>query len=271
LIKPIWKGVKIGWIAARRLYKEHYTYHASALAFVTLLTIVPLLTVVLSIISIFPIFAKYVGLAQSYIMLNFIPTSSGVIQHYLESFIRQATTMSKMGILILFITTTLQIVTIENAINHIWQGSDKRKRYFSWLVYWLMLLIAPIFIGLSIVISSYLFSISWFSKAVTYLAIKSLLISAVPIVINTVMFSLFYAAIPSVRVKWRDAFFGGLIAAILFEMSKIGFAFYIIKFPSYALIYGALATVPIFLIWIYLVWLIVLYGALITHERQQLR
>lgn len=106
MIKPLCYLFKIFWVTTKRLFKERYTYHASALAFITLLTLVPLLSVIVSIISIFPIFTKFVDLARSYIITNFIPTSSSVIEYYLENFIQQATSLPKIGIAYTISTAT---------------------------------------------------------------------------------------------------------------------------------------------------------------------
>lgn len=271
MIKLLSDSIKICWNAALRLIKERYTYHASALAFITLLTLVPLLSVIVSVISLFPIFTNVVDLAKSYIIENFIPTSSNVIAPYLENFIQQATNLSKVGIIFLFLTTGAMIVTIEHTLNEIWQAPDTREKYISWFIYWLVLLLAPPFIGISIFISSYLLSVTWFSGMTSLIGIKSFLIAGVPILINTLIFSTLYIVIPRYRIKWRDGIFGGCIAAILFEAAKFGFALYLKQFPHYALIYGALAAIPIFLVWIYIAWLIILYGALITHTQYQLR
>lgn len=271
MIKPIWYWIETCWTAAKRLITEGYTYHASALAFITLLALVPLLSVIVSLISIFPIFTKFIDLARHYIMTNFVPASSNIIEYYLENFTQQATSLPKIGIVFLFITTGILLITIEHTFNEIWQVTNNRNKYTSWLVYWLVLLLAPLLIGLSVFLSSFLFSLSWFSGTTTVLGINTSLVACVPILINTMIFSVIYTVIPRYSVKWRDGISGGFVTAILFEISKIGFAFYIKQFPHYEFIYGTLAAIPIFLIWIYIAWLIILYGALITHTQNQRR
>lgn len=271
MIKPIWYWIEICGTAAKHLITQRYTYHASALAFITLLALVPLLFVIVSLISIFPIFTKFVDLAQHYIMINFVPASSNVIGYYLGNFTQQAANLPKMGIVFLFITTGILLITIEHTFNEIWQVTNKRNRYTSWLVYWCVLLLTPLLIGLSVFLSSFLFSLTWFSGTTIVLGINTLLVACAPILINTMIFSVIYTIIPNYNVRWRDGISGGFVTAILFEISKIGFAFYIKQFPQYELIYGTLAAIPIFLMWIYIAWLIILYGALVTHTQYQRR
>lgn len=252
--------------ATERLVEEKYTYRASALAFTTLLAVVPLLSVILSIIAIFPFFDRFVELTQDYILTNFIPTSSNVIQFYLEEFIKKSSHLPTVGLFFLLITSIMLILTVEHTLNEIWHVQMRRKKWFSFLIYWAVLLSAPILIGVSIFISSYLFSLSWFAGTTNTLGIKQPLLNLIPLLINTVIFSLIYIVVPNEHVKLRNGLFGGLVAAILFEAAKKGFALYIFYFPSYELIYGALATIPIFLVWIYISWLIVLYGALVVYQ-----
>jgi len=262
---PNW--TQICKIVIKRFLAEKFTYRASALAFATLLALVPMLSVILFFITVFPIFSKFISLAQHYIVINFIPTSGNIIQSYLEGFVDKAHELPIMGILLLFITAGMLIITIEHTFNDIWEVPQRKKRIVAFMVYWLILLLALIFIGIAVFLSSYLFSLSWLKSEITQ---SFFLLTLFPLLINTVLFSILYVVIPNCHVNWRDAFIGGFIAAILFEMTKMGFVLYLKQFPSYELIYGAFATIPIFLLWIYIVWLIVLFGALITHTRYQL-
>lgn len=270
MFKTIWSWFKACGIAAKRLFLDKYTYRASALAFTTLLTLVPLVVVIVSIISFFPIFTKFITLAQNYIFENFVPTSGTTIQFYLERFINQATKLPTLGIVFLFFTVITLIITIEHTLNDIWQAQQRKKKITAILLYWLVLILMPLLLGFSVFFGSYVFSISWFSGATSKLGIQIPLLVSLPLLINTVMFSALYVAVPNCKVPWKDGFLGGFIAAGLFEIAKKGFALYMRKFPNYELIYGTLATIPIFLLWIYISWLIILYGALVTHAKYQL-
>ena len=253
----------IFWRAAKRLYIEQYTYRASALAYATLLALVPLLSVLVSLVTIFPVFTKLINLTENYIFINLIPTSRPLIEKYLHAFVKQATHLPTFGIIFLFFTIWALLIMVEHTLNMIWSAPLRHKKFLAMIIYWSVLFVAPLIIGLSIFISSYVFSFSWFTGA-TY---KLPLLASVPLLLNTFIFTALYVVIPNYKVYIRDGFIGGLVASILFEAAKKGFAFYLKHFPSYELIYGTLATIPIFLIWIYISWLIILYGALVTHTR----
>ena len=271
MIRATWRFVNVFMTAVKRLFLEKYTYRASALAFTTLLALVPLLSVIVSIIAVFPIFTRFTNLAQNYILANFVPTSGAIIQQYLEGFIQQTTHLSSLGILFLFFTAVLLIITVEHTLNDIWQTPQRKKTLSLWLIYWLILIFAPVIFGLSLFLSSYLFSLSWFSGSTNKFGIVISWLNLLPLLINTSIFSVLYIVVPNHRVKWWDGLLGGLAAAVLFEAAKWIFALYIKQFPSYELIYGALATIPIFLIWLYISWLIILYGALVTNTRYRYR
>jgi membrane protein len=267
MLKALSTGIKIFKLSFHRLFFENYMDRASALAFTTILALVPLLSVIVSFIAWFPIFTRFMTLARNYILTNFIPTSSSTIDYYLESFINQATKLPTMGLLFLLVTVIALIITVETSLNEIWHAPKKEIKISSWIINLTLLFISPILIGLSSFLTSYLFSISWVSGTTDTLRITAPLLAMLPILVNTVMFSALYVIAPNCRVRWNDGFFGGFVAAILFEIARVGFAFYIKKFPSYELIYGTFATIPIFLLWIYISWLIILYGALVLNTK----
>ena len=271
MIKYLRHCVKIFKISIKRFFKEQYTYRASALAFTTLLSLVPLLTVIVFLVTKFPVFDTINTLAQNYILANFIPTSNSTIQFYLNNFTYQASHLPTLGIIFLLLTAMMLIITIEHTLNDIWYVRWKKRRIVSLLVYWIVLMSAPLLIGFGVLVSTYLFSLSWISSATQELGIKAPLLVCLPLLINTLIFSLLYIVVPNFKVQWTDGFFGGFIAAVIFELAKITFAFYIKRFPSYELIYGALASIPIFLLWLYISWLIILFGALVTHAQYQHR
>ncbi len=259
------KTTKMFWNAGARLYNDECTYYASALSFTTLLSIVPALSVVVSFLSVLPVFNNFTLLAQKYIFENFLPTSGNVIETYLLAFRDQATHLPTLGLLFLFVTVIALLMTVENISNAIWHA-PKRKSIFSQAgLYLFILLCMPVLIGCSVFISTYIISIAWIAGTTDRLGLKLPLLSSLPLLINTLIFATLYIAVPNAKVRWRHGFFGGFLAAILFEIIKKGFAYYLKHFPSYSLIYGTMATIPIFLLWIYLSWLIVLYGALVTH------
>lgn len=265
IITQLGSWIFICWIAAKRLLDEKYTYRASALAFTTLLAIVPLLLVIVSVFAILPIFSKLINITRDYILTNFIPASGSIIEHYLESFTQQAIHLPKFTVVFLIFTAIMLIVTVKHTLDDVWGAPYQKKKLKSWILYWLVLILAPIFIGLTVLISTYIFSFPWLANITHQLGLGPFLLHVLSLSINTIMLSTLYYVVPSHDGNWQDSLFGGLTAAILFEVAKKGFAFYLQKFPTYALIYGALATIPLFLVWLYISWLIILYGAILTH------
>lgn len=266
---PPYAFLRIIRISVKRFTDEKYTYRASALAFTTLLALVPLLSVIVAIIAMFPIFTQFIDLAQGYILDNFIPELGDTVQKYLQGFVNQASHLPKGGVIFLFLTALMLMITIEHTLNDIWSVTHKKNKISSILFYWLILLVAPIFIGVSVFLTSYIFSLTWFSATTTQFGLRLPLLALLSLIINTIIFTILYVSVPNAKVHWRDGFVGGLTAAILFEIAKKIFAFYIKQFPSYELIYGALAIIPIFLLWIYCSWMIVLFGALVTCVKSQ--
>lgn len=246
------------------LFKGKYTYYASALTFSTLFALVPLIVVVISIVALFPVFGHLVDLAKHYIYANFLPASGNSIQHYLDSFVQQAARLPTIQIIFLFASTITLILTVEHALNDILHASKKSRSFSTFLLYWLILITAPLFIGVSVTVSTYLDSIAWFSFITSKL---NVLFSFISLFINTCILTALYKIVPNKKIHLKDAFFGGLVAAFLFECGKKGFAFYLQKFHSYELIYGTFALIPIFLLWIYISWLIFLFGALLIHTK----
>lgn len=265
------KGAHISYIAGKRFFVENYTYRASALAYTTLLALVPLLSVIVFITSIFPVFNDLIKSAENYAFTNFLPTSNTIIQTYLESFVAKTQNLPTIGILFLFVTVGMLITTIIDTLNEVWQIASVKKRNITLLIYYLILIIAPLSIGIGIAFSSYLYSLNWFANTTNYFHMNIYLLAFFPYIINIIAFSILYIITPNCHVEWRDGLAGAIIAATLFEIAKKAFAFYLKAFPSYELIYGAIASIPIFLIWLYISWVIILYGALFTHSMYQIR
>lgn len=245
----------------KHFIQDDCPYIASALAFTSLLAIVPLMTLGLAIFSTFPIFKTFSQPLQDFVFTNFIPTTGAMVQLYFQQFTSQVSKLSVWGILLLIITALLMLFTIERAMNKIWRVNSGRSGASAFLLYWAILSLAPILIGLSITISSYLFS--------TTLALNnpllSLLVHYSPFFLSLLGFIFLYTIVPNCPVKIRHAFFGSLIATILFEMAKESFAYFLTRYNVYELIYGAFAILPLFFIWIYWVWVITLLGAEISY------
>lgn len=236
-------------------------YIASALAFASLLAVVPLMSVGFAIFSSFPVFQGFADPVQNFIFDNFVPSTGKAVQAYLQQFASQVSKLSILGVIFLIVTSLLVMVTIEQAMNKIWRVGASRHGVPAFLLYWAILSLTPVMLGLSLAASSYLFSIPF----LVYHAAPSFLLHWSPFLLSLFGFSFLYVIVPNCPVQFRHAFFGALFAAVLFETAKQSFAYFLTQFNTYELLYGAFAAIPIFFIWIYWVWIVTLLGAEISY------
>ncbi|MBS99490.1 MAG: ribonuclease [Oceanospirillaceae bacterium] len=234
--------------------------NASALTYTTLFAVVPLMTVSYSMLAAVPSFQGVGEQLQGWIFQNFVPATGEVVQEYLQTFSSQARKLTAVGIVFLLITSIMMMKNIEAALNRIWRVSEPRSGLSSFLLYWAVLSLGPILIGFGLLLTSYVASLPFFYSA-TEVVGRARLLAIFPTLLSTAAFTLLYAAVPNCRVPLKNAALGGLAAAIMFEVAKRGFAFFVTQFPSYELIYGAFAAVPMFLVWIFICWTIILLGA----------
>ncbi|WON76884.1 virulence factor BrkB family protein [Serratia sp. UGAL515B_01] len=260
MIKP---GMTFGRLLIKRIDSDGLTMLAGHLAYVSLLSLVPLITVVFALFAAFPVFTDISIQLKSFIFSNFMPATGNVIQRYLEQFVANSNRMTAVGTCGLIVTALLLISSVDTVLNTIWRSKNQRPIVFSFAVYWMVLTLGPLLVGASMAISSYLLSLNWFTQT----GVNSLLDDALrifPLMLSWVSFWLLYSVVPTVRVPAKDALVGALVAGVLFELGKKGFALYVTMFPSYQLIYGVLAVLPILFLWVYWSWCIVLLGAEIT-------
>lgn len=250
---------------ARQFQANQGILNAAALTFTTLFAVVPLMTVSYSMLAAVPNFRGVGEQIQGWIFENFVPATGEVVQQYLGTFSSQAQSLTVIGIVFLAVTSIMMMKNIEAAFNRIWRVSEPRKGLSSFLLYWAVLSLGPILIGLGLLLTSYIASLSIFTSA-TEVVGRARLLALLPPFFSALAFMLLYAAVPNCRVPLRSAAIGGLFAAILFEIAKRGFVQFVTLSPSYQLIYGAFAAVPLFLLWIYISWGIILLGAQLTRE-----
>lgn len=244
----------------RRFREERCMQIASSLTFTTLLAIVPIITVALTLISAFPVFREFMLQVQQFLVQNMLPESAETIAHYAQQFADNAARLTAVGIVFLFVTAMIVLLTIDRALNQIWRVPRRRTTVQRVFIYWALLTVGPLLIGASLSLTSWLVSLSLgLVREIPYAAF--VLAKVMPIVLTGLAFALVYITIPNRRVLVRDALSGGFLAALAFEGMKHGFAAYITHFPTHKVVYGAFASVPIFLLWIYLSWLVVLFGA----------
>lgn len=248
-------------LLALRVRDQRLPQVAGALTFTTVLSLVPLVTVVLAVFTAFPMFQQFYQSLQDYMLQSFFPdTLSGTILTYINQFSSKAKGLTAFGIVFLLLTALSTMLTVDRVFNQIWHVKRHRPFINNILLYWAVISLAPVLIGASLSLSTAFLNLS--ARGVG-LATSDLFpfLSALPLLFTVAAFAFIYLLVPNRAVQVRDALAGGVVAAVLFEISKRAFAAYITHFPSYTAVYGALAAFPIFLLWLYVSWLIVLLGA----------
>lgn len=247
-----------------RFVANNSLQNAAAMTYTTLLSLVPMMAVTIALFSVFPIADKVSLAVQDFVFENFVPASGDVLQSYLEEFSGKAAKMTGTSFMFLIVVAILLMASIDQAFNKIWRVKRKRGAMKMFMVYWSVISLGPILMALSIAVTSYIISLPLVSDAASFKPAGKLLDFA-PVLVSSLAFTLLYSVIPNRPVPIKHAFAGGLVAAILFEIAKRSFGFYVTNFPTYEAIYGAMATVPIFLVWLYLSWVVTLLGAEFTY------
>ena len=253
----------ISQILHRFIQKNCFAF-ASNLTFSTLLAIVPFMLVSVSILSIFPVFSQWTHNIENFILKNFLPASAENIQMYFLTFLEQTTKLSVVSIASLLLSVALVLFNIEQTFNAIWQVKHRRKGIISFLLYYFLVAFFPLLMGLSFALTNYFISFPFIAHIANKLAVIFLWV--VPFFISSTIFTILYVIIPNCRVPIRYAVLSGTITGLLFEVAKYVFSLYLHFFNTYKIIYGALAAFPIFLVWIYLSWLLILLGVEICHS-----
>ncbi len=248
----------------RRFDQDHCLQIASSLTFTTLLAVVPLVTITLTLISAVPVFAGLGEHIHRFLLANMLPDKAGtVVSAYIEQFSGRAGRLTALGTGFLAVTAFMMMFTMERAFNSIWRVSRPRPLGQRILVYWAALTLGPILIGASLSITSYLVGVSLGIARETPAAGTAIL-WLVPFVLTWAAFTLVYYFVPNRAIRPRHSLIGGLAAAFVFEIMKRSFTVFVAQIPTYTLVYGAFAVIPIFLLWIYFSWVVVVIGALIT-------
>ena len=248
----------------RRIFEDRCFQVAAGLTYTTLLSLVPLFAVVLAISAAFPAFDQWIEALQNFAIRNFLPdTGRRMIRTQLTEFAANASQLTAVGLVFLGITSLSLMLSIDETLNRLFRVERDRRPVKRVFIYFGALCVVPLLVGASVSMTSWLVGASlgllgqphWVSVSVLRL---------VPYAFTCAAFTLVYKLLPNRPVHTRHALAGGLIAALAFEFAKLGFAWYIENFPTYTMIYGAFAVIPIFLLWVYISWVVVVIGATIT-------
>lgn len=264
-----WKNTAL--TLRERFNEDHLGLTASSLTFTTIISIVPLFTVALAIFSVFPMFAKMQNGLQQLLVDSLIPDNiARQVLSYLGQFASKASKIGWVGAAAFLVSALMLILTIDGKLNEIWRVRTTRHLARRIIVYWTLLTLGPLLLAVSLTISSYLLSASkgWVSVLPDSL---SVILSIFQFAVLACGMAAMYRFVPNTHVRWSHALLGGTFVAIGIELAKRVLAWYLVQVPTFSAVYGAFATVPILLIWVYVAWVIVLLGAVVAAYSPSLR
>jgi len=251
-------------LALRRASDERVVQVAGSLTFTTVLSVVPLLAVSFALVTRFPVFRKLNEALQQHLLRNLLPDDiSRTVLKHLGQFAANAGGLTLVGFLFVLGAALMLLLTVENALNRIWQVRKPRPILKRLVMYLLMLVAGPPVLGASLWATSYLVGAS--IGLIGHLPpAAAFVLNLGPVLLGTLALGGLFYWVPNAPVRRRDALVGGLLASIAFELGKRGFTVYLLKVPTYKAIYGGFAAVPVFLLWVYYSWLVTLAAALVA-------
>lgn len=250
---------------ARSFLRDNCQNVAGVLAFTTLLSVVPLMVVTIGVFSVFPAFEHVLNDIEKFIFSNFVPTAGDQVRKYLVEFTHRASQATTVSLSVLAATAIVLLTTIERSINAIWKTESRRHWVLTVVIYWAVLTLGPMLIGASLVMSSRLGE--WLPELEDLIGrgYAGTVLAPLPLLATFLALCLLFTVIPARRIPFRFLAAGAGVGAVLFELAKHGFGYYVHNLTSYEKIYGTLAALPIFLLWTYISWFIVLLAAEISH------
>ena len=257
-----WRGTALTLWA--RFREDHMGLTASSLTFTTSIALVPFFTVALAIFTAFPMFSKLQGALQGWLIQSLIPDNiARQVLGYLTLFSRQANKLGIAGLAVLLVTAIALILTIDRTLNGIWRVKKARPLTQRILIYWAAITLGPLLLAASLALTSYVLSASTGMVGVLPAGVRFLL-DVIQFFLVAGGMAALYHYVPNTYVKWSHAWVGGIFVAAGIGLAKKVLSYYLSSVPTYSLIYGAFATLPILLVWIYVAWIIVLLGAVIA-------
>lgn len=267
IIKDLAKHPFLFLLRVCRHYLQDRCFEASGnLAFATVLSIIPVTIIMVSILSNFNDISVASDKVEEFLLENLVPSAAENVINFLPELKDTTKRITTWSLLFLLATAVLLLRSIDDAINTIWKHDPAFKKSFRLHYYVLVIILSPVLLGLSLSLTSIF---NYLPKIDVDFALPFTgyyLLALIPVALNTVAFTLLYKFSPQKYVAIKYARIGGFVAAILFEIAKHTFSLYIASFPNYQIIYGALSFIPIFLLWIYISWAIILFGAEISHS-----
>jgi membrane protein len=244
----------------RRFLDDRLFESAGALSFTTVFAVVPLSMVVFGILSAFPVFLDWKEQLSDYIFSTFVPSSARAVEAYLQRFSDNTKQLTAAGVIALVVSVMVTLTSVEATFNRIWRVKTARPKFSRFLVYWTVLTLGALVAATSLALSSRFFALAIFETAPGR-AVESVMLQLAPMAIELLAFATIFRVVPHRTIKWRHALAGALLSVLLFELVKWGIGLYLGSFGSYQKIYGPLAFVPVSLLWVYLGWASILFGA----------
>ena len=242
---------------------------AAALAFTSLFAIVPIMTLAYTVLSLVPQLAGTEQQLENFIFSHFIPESGQEIRSYLSSFSAQAQSLTIPGLIALLVTGYLLIKNIEQSFNHIWQQDAGRRPWLSVLIYWGIILFGPLTMAALSVAATYILSLSVIFEPLGLVDLRIYALKLAPLVISGGLIALAYWALPNTKVGFKNALIGGICVSLLLLGGVKLFAT-IMTYTSYQMVYGTFVSIPLFLLWLYIGWFLLLLGAVLVCYLDQL-
>lgn len=236
---------------------------AASLAFLSTLAVVPIFSIVVSVMAALPVFERLRDTLQRFLRANlFLPSIADTVLGYMNQFASRASELSLLGALVFFATAFSALLTIDRTLNQIWAADRPRSLARRITLYWTLLTLGPLVLAFSLTINGIVFS-DWLA-GLTGREVRRAWFTALPIVMIVGTLTLLYRLVPNVPVRWRDALIGALLAALILQGLRTWLGVYVARMPGYTVVYGAFAALPLFLLWLFTTWLTVLLGALLA-------
>ena len=245
---------------AKRFLADNLFEAAASLSYTTVFALVPLAMVVFGVLSAFPVFNEWKDQLSGYIFANFVPAAASSVEKYITRFTESAGQLTIAGVIALVISLLVTLTSVESTFNHIWRVSSSRPKLSRFLVYWTVLTLGALVAVASLALSAQFFQLPLFATAEGQV-LRTFALNATPVLIEFLAITAIYRVVPHRTISLRYAVAGALLATVLLELVRWGLGIYLSSFDGYQKIYGALASVPIFLLWIYLGWVSILLGA----------
>jgi len=259
--KPVADALSFIWYVLRRFNGDDSLMVASSLTYTSLLGLVPILAIFLAVLGAFPAFDEIRDQAKDFLLAPLVPEAGAAAREQITIFLSNTRELTAVGVMGLAVTAFILLWTIESAFNTIWRVVEPRSWGTRLLAFWTILTLTPILMGTSVSLGD------WFQQKAddeivgVFWRLVHGVPALIPLAMEVAVFSLLFWIIPHRRIRLRHSIAGGTVAAVLFEILKHGFSFYLGLTDPYRIVYGAMATIPIFLLWIYLSWCMILFGA----------